>query len=194
MSSLFLSPHNDDAVLFGSFTLLREQPHVVVVFRSVVQEKRGTGITAATREQEDRDAMIVLGLDTHLPVPSTRWEQWEFGDDDPDVNLGGPIVAKIRETAERFDHVYAPFPYEHDGNPQHDAVGTIAREQVNDEHLTYYHTYTGGRHREESQHRVPILDPDWVRLKLLALACYTSQIREPSTGHHFTQALHEWYA
>lgn len=179
---LFLSPHNDDSALFGSFTLLREKPLVVTVLRSDLQERRGRGITAAMREQEDRAAFDVLGIDAH--------QQWPYIDSDPDWYR---IEGGFKGMGEP-EHVYAPCPYDEGGHEHHDRIGRLALEVFGPERVTLYHTYRNGRGRETSSDRVPILDPDWVRLKLCALTCYESQIREPSTGHHFAESLYEWYA
>ena len=60
---LFVSPHNDDAVLFGAFTLLRERPVVLTVFDSYVQVARGFKLAdfSARRNEDVRAVRDVLG-------------------------------------------------------------------------------------------------------------------------------------
>jgi LmbE family N-acetylglucosaminyl deacetylase len=189
MGALFLAPHNDDEVLFGAFSILREKPDVVVVLRSMLQQLRGRDIVYSQREQETRDAMNVLGISSGCVG---QMYGRGFTDDAPDWDY---VRAALGELVPNYGHVYAPAPYESTGgHPHHDAIGKIALRLWGENHVTLYHTYQDGVGRVESPHAVPILDNDWIRRKLLALACYESQIREPSTGHHFAAALTEWYA
>ena len=76
------------------------------------------------------------------------------------------------------------------GHEQHNLVGELA-DKVFGGRVTHYMTYTNGRDRSRG---VPVeFEPGWAALKLQALACYESQIRLASTGHHFTDwPLHEW--
>lgn len=181
MTSLFLAPHNDDETLFGAFTLLREKPLVIVVFRSRKQER--VGIKHQTRELETKAAMEILGCE---------WKQMNFLDSEYGVPLFDELVRWLTKfkADNDIDKVYAP-AIEIDGHDQHNYIGQVA-DIVYRERVTHYMTYTNGRGRSEGE-PVAIENPDWIGLKLCALACYPSQIREPSTGHHFTQALHEWY-
>lgn len=182
MSSLFLSPHNDDETLFGAFTLLRERPLVVVVFESVKQER--VGISSGQRERETDAAMKILGCE---------WKQMNFLDTEAGVPLFEELVRWLAgfKADHDIERVYAP-AIEEDGHVQHNYVGQAA-DIVYGRRVTHYMTYANGRGRSEGPHPVVVVDPAWVGLKLRALACYESQIREPSTGHHFCQALHEWY-
>lgn len=195
MTSLFLAPHNDDETLFGAFTLLRHKPLVVVVFKSDIQEKRGTGITAAMREAETAAAMEVLGCE---------WQQWPLLDSGSEANgwTADDIFARLEmldglagDLAEDgsgslgYDRVFAP-AVEEGGHAQHNLVGEIA-DNLFGGRVTHYKTYTNGRGRSEG---VPVeYENEWIGLKLCALSQYASQIAEPSTGHHFAQALTEWY-
>lgn len=182
--ALFLSPHNDDETLFGAFTILRETPQVITVFRSKLQEIRGTGIDYDQREHETRSALAVLG------VPGWQQEQWGFHDNE---HLSqDDLVATLEPYSATYTRVFAPQPYDEGGHPHHDLVGHAAIQAFGNDRVTLYHTYKNGRGRVEGD-LVPIKNPDWIRSKLLALACYPSQIREPSTGHHFAEALHEYY-
>ncbi len=65
MKKLFLSPHDDDAVLFGAFTCMREEPTVVTVLDSYIQPNRGeVGCDAITRAKETKEALKVLGCES----------------------------------------------------------------------------------------------------------------------------------
>lgn len=177
MNALFLSPHNDDETLFGAFTLLRYRPKVVIVLRSSKQEAQG--VTAAEREAETVAAMDVLGCE--------EWEQWLSPDSDPDWHA---VERALRADAHQWDRVFAP-AVEDGGHEQHNWIGAMA-DSIFSDRVTHYMTYTlPGNERSRG---VPVeYENEWVGLKLCALSRYESQIRLQSTGHHFAQALHEWY-
>ena len=177
--AVFLSPHNDDETLFGSFTLLRERPRVITVLRSQVQEQRGTGVTYREREAENAAALEVLGI--------TDWEQWTYADDDPPWREIRERLASVQA-----EHVYAP-AVERRGHAHHNAIGELAG-AVWPGKVTYYTTYTTWG-RTKRGHEVP-WEHEWVLLKLRALSCYRSQILVPGTWttHHFLDAQAEYYA
>lgn len=176
--SLFLAPHNDDETLFGSYTLLRENPHVVVVLRSMVQEERGYGITFADREQETAAALKELGV--------SSWEQWPIKDTAPnwvavEIKLRGlPWAPKV----------YAP-AVEDGGHPHHNSLGELAL-RVFPGRVKPYLTYTV-EGKSEWGEPVPVED-GWEERKRAALGCYVSQARHPSTAAHFDRSLTEYYA
>ena len=183
MTSILFSPHQDDACLFATFTLLAHDPLVVTVLASQLQEDRGTGITNDTRMAEDCCAFAELGL--------TEWTQWPYLDSAPDW---GAVAGAMRVVDERVqpERVFAP-AVEEGGHDHHNQIGQLARALFGDR-LTAYLTYTNGRDRSRSGNEVPF-EPEWPAIKLGALACYRSQIAEPSTGHHFIDwGLREWYA
>jgi LmbE family N-acetylglucosaminyl deacetylase len=169
---LFLSPHNDDAVLFGSFTLLREEPTVAVVF-----ESRKQGPNAETRRQEDRAALEVLGVTPlFLNLPDDQPVEWDR------------LILALQAFSAAIE-VYAPLPEEL-GHPQHNAVGRAAREVFGDR-VRYYMTYT-----REGKSKGVLVDylPEWAFKKLKALACYESQILRDDNVEHFMRDQHEYYA
>jgi LmbE family N-acetylglucosaminyl deacetylase len=182
VSSLLLSPHNDDAELFACWTLLREQPHVIVCLRSMVQEKhRSAKVTWQERERETQAAMDILGISwTQLPVPDDKpnWEQIEL---------------YLNEQSS-VGHVYAP-AWEPKGHPDHNMVARLADELFGADKVTHYMTYQAGTGHSESENEVPY-EPEWLALKMQALACYRSQMREPSCRPWFSSLLElrEWYA
>lgn len=185
MNSLFLSPHNDDAVLFGAFTLLREQPHVITVLRSEVQETMG--IDMLEREVEDDAAFEILGVEH---------EQWEISDREPDWVLITDMLSDLdRVRLETIDRVYAPAVELDGGHEHHNALGQVALDVFGVDRVTHYLTYTrqGGKSTwgTEVAH-----ERSWVRLKLQALACYRSQIESELAGctAHFLRDQREYYA
>jgi LmbE family N-acetylglucosaminyl deacetylase len=178
--SLFLSPHNDDEALFGAFTLLREDPFVVVCLRSVKQERiHGFQVTSLQRESETEEAMRTLGV--------SEWRQWAFSDLEPHW----PDVRKemVALASARFARVYAP-AVEDGGHEHHNMIGMLA-DEVFGTGVTHYMTYTNGRGRSQGV-EVPH-KPEWIGQKLCALTCYTSQ-HMLSTGHHFLERQTEFYA
>jgi LmbE family N-acetylglucosaminyl deacetylase len=179
MTSLLLSPHNDDAELFACFTLLRERPHVVVVLRSANQAQ--FGISAETREAETAAAMEILGC---------SWEQWPYLDNQADWAAIRARLEALRKSG--VDCVYAP-AIQVGGHPAHNRIGELADEVFGD-CVTHYLTYTfrGGK----SMHGAEVhADAGWVLKKLQALACYRSQIETEQAGctPHFLRDQREFY-
>lgn len=181
VTALFLSPHPDDAVLFGCYTLLAERPDVVTVLWPDWQEKNGIGIPAQVRLAEDCDAMEVLGL-------SDQHEQWLYSESDPDW-AGLARVLRYR----RYDRVYAPLP-ETAGHRHHNEIGTRAAEAFGDR-VRFYLTYTKAGRSEDGREVKPV-ELAHVTLKLRALACYRSQIETAEAGctEHFVRGLREYLA
>lgn len=179
MTSLLLAPHNDDETLFASFICLREKPHVIVVFKSQVQEDR-FGITAATREAETDAAINILGC---------SWEQWNHRDSDPDwATIETALYDKGSELGPT--RVYAP-AWEKNGNQQHNSVSSLAT-QIFDDRVTDYLTYTTAG---KSTWGVPVAyEPEWVARKTAALACYRSQASLANCAEHFLRDQHEYVA
>lgn len=173
---LFISPHNDDEVLFGCFTILRERPMVLIVTDSARQAAKG--ITAAQRHTETRAAMDILGnIDVRfLRIPDNALEETELRDRlNSFVRRYGP-----------FEHVFAPAP-EPDGNVDHNLIGNLEW----DIPTTRYLTYTkAGKSRSS---KLVYFEKDWPAIKALALTCYVSQLREPSTQDHFLRDQYEYY-
>lgn len=181
----------DDETLFGSFTIVRYRPRVIVCLRSRLQENRGTGVTYFDRELETAAALEALGQHD-ARTGGIDFEQWNHPDDEPDWNA---LEAQLRALAisapqEHWDRVFAP-AVEEGGHPHHSRIGELADDVFGAQNVTHYLTYVNGRGRSEG--RLVEWENSWIELKLRALACYRSQIELHSTGHHFMQALHEWY-
>lgn len=183
MSAILFSPHQDDAVLFACWTLLAHDPLVVTVLASQLQEDRGTGISNDTRVTEDCCAFAELGV--------ADWTQWPYLDSAPDWDAVGSAMRLLDERLGP-SLVFAPAP-EPDGHDQHNAIGNLAAD-VFGSRVTGYLTYRRGHGRSRSDREVAF-EPSWPALKLGALACYRSQIMEPSTRDWFLElSLREWYA
>lgn len=185
---LFLSPHNDDAVLFGTFTLLREHPNITTVtcFDSYVQPSRGHSFADARhRRNEDLEAFSCLGVSppTFLGIPDNlsdkAVEQQTLFDELSNLRL------KINPEV-----VYAPLP-EPLGNLQHNLVGEMAG-VIFFSKVTYYTTYTHRGKTTTSYICVPTTS-QWVMRKLRALACYSSQIEIENCREHFLRDQREYY-
>jgi LmbE family N-acetylglucosaminyl deacetylase len=177
---LLVAPHNDDEVLFGAFTLLREKPLVVIIFDGYVQQNRGLPITAMQRRDETEAACDILGVEVQF---------LGFHDDER------PRPRAIEEALATFYHpeqVYAP-AWEVNGHPQHNLVALACEGlPVVERYLTY--TPAG---KSTSGRPVPILDGSWIALKHRALACYESQMSlDPRMGcwPHFMRDQTEYYA
>lgn len=175
---LFISPHNDDEVLFGAFTLMREKPLVVIVTDSYIQPIRGeVGCSARQRREETSKAMKLLGC----PV--------FFAGLRDDVLTNSDVISLLA-SFEGFEKIYAPAVQ--GGNPQHDMIGNAAIQVFGDK-LVQYTTYTKTELWTPGNIEVvPTLEEK--ELKEKALWCYQSQIKLPSTKPHFEAVIDksEW--
>lgn len=173
---LFLSPHNDDAVLFGCFTLLREKPLVLTVTDSWIQFNRGETCTAEDRWKEDVEAMKVLGCSIiRGGIRDDVGDDW--------------AVRNLLQKFSNFDTVYAPAVM--GGNPHHDLIGKIAGEIFGDK-CKHYTTYTRTNlHPEGTEEVVPTLDE--ILLKNEATLKFKSQLA--INGPHFeaVKGKSEWF-
>ena len=185
MSHLFLAPHNDDETLFGSFTLLRYRPHVVVCLRSFRMASPSypgkMPVDFFTREFETEMAMKTFGC---------TWEQWTYSDVDPEWD---ELTAHLRvldgQTLDpRWNRVFAP-AFEIGGNEQHNVIANIANSVFGDR-VTSYLTYTASG---KSRHGTEVeFEPEWIPLKHHALACYKTQAMHPATRAHFLTDIREY--
>lgn len=113
MSGVFLAPHHDDETLFGAFTLLREQPLVVVVYDGGLE-----------REAETSAAMEILGC------PVAYWRL--------PLDLD---VAEIASRLDGMERIFAPL-WEADGQPEHNVVSNAAANHRARASISWYATYT----------------------------------------------------
>jgi LmbE family N-acetylglucosaminyl deacetylase len=184
MGALLLAPHGDDETLFASFLCLRYRPRVIVCTTPRIQEQ--WGVFAAEREAETEAAMKILGCE---------WVQLSFLDT-AGAEIRDPLAHWLEldiEMSGMPDVVIAP-SCERDGQEQHNAVA-VAAIRAFGANIIRYLTYTrsGGRSRDGTL--VEPDQPEWISLKLQALACYRSQMRVPNCRSWFEQPdLREWIA
>jgi LmbE family N-acetylglucosaminyl deacetylase len=175
---LFLAPHDDDQILFGCFTLMREKPLTVICTDSFIQSNRGENITAQMRADETIAAMKVLNLPfIRLGIRDDIVDDWA-----------------LRHALGRFggfEQIYAPS--EQHGNKDHYLVGKVAREIFGDKCIQYS-TYAKGEWCTSIGNKIDPT-PEEYKLKIKALDCYKSQINLPATKGHFDAAkgASEWY-
>ena len=178
---LFIAPHNDDEVLFGAYTLMREKPLVVMATDSYIQFERGDGITAEQRRNETRQAMEILGC----KVMFMGLKDTEI--DKESLSYWLPELIKLSP-----DKVYIPAIIEN-GNEQHNLIGRVALDLWPDaiKYMTYSKTNLLKMGRIEIEPT-----PEEIELKNKALDCYVSQINLPATRPHFdaVRGRSEWYA
>ena len=160
MKKIFLSPHDDDHVLFGSYTCLRERPTIIVVTDSWIQPNRGeAGCDAISRAKETEEACRIL----ECPV-----ERLGLRDDNVTEEM---IVQALKKY--NVDVVYAPAVQ--GGNIHHDMVSRAA-DKVFGDRVIHYTTYTKTElYTEGNIEIIPIFDEQFK--KKLAMNAYQSQIR-----------------
>jgi LmbE family N-acetylglucosaminyl deacetylase len=176
--NLFISPHCDDECLFGSFTIQRERPLVVIVLDGIIQGLRGAQVTARQRRQETVAALAELG------DPPLRF--CGFSDARPDWK---EVEAALRDMARfELDTVYAP-ALEEGGHEQHNRISEIC--SLVFPKVRHYMTYTSSG--KSGGIRVPATT-EMIQRKFRALACYQSQIEMQNCREHFMRGITEYYA
>ncbi len=181
--NVLLEPHHDDAVLFASYTMLREHPTLVTVFGNARAQEQ-YGISAMARDNENIEAMRIL--------EPADWRCWDHSDVHP--NKEAIIEDMLRlNTVLHPKVVYAPM-FEVEGHEQHNLVAWAA-EIAFSNRVQSYATYSRGSGRTRTDNEV-IPKPDWPALKLKAMACYTSQINLENCQPWFRSddMLREWMA
>lgn len=177
-NSLFVSPHSDDSVLFGAYTLMRDKPLVLTVTSSFIQANRGENVTAQQRIQEDIAAMKILGC----PIV--------FGQLRDDV-LDSWGINNLLSKFNNFDKIYIPAIM--GGNNQHDLIGQVALKLW--PKAIQYATYAKGEWKSKGKKEILPTKKELI-LKGKALDCYQSQLNLPATYPHFEAARKEsseWY-
>ena len=186
MRTLFFEPHHspDDAVLFGSYTLLRLKPQVVTVLgRGQVQEKYG--IDGQTREAENAKALDVFGI--------PDWMSWLHSDVNPNWQAVSDDM-RLYDITHQPEEVWAPLVEPESGHEQHDQVGSLAAE-VFGGRCRFYATYRRGSGRTLTDNEVTP-EPDWPAKKFKAMSFYVSQINLGNCRPWFAadDSLREWRA
>lgn len=178
--NLVLSPHNDDAVLFATFTILRDKSHVFTVLDSYVQPSRGyQDCDHVTRRLEDEKAIGRI-LSARLTFMGYRDDHPEWDSIEHDLRM------LARDPA--WTTVFAPTP-EIGGHDHHNRLGEIAA-RVFPDTIRHYMTYTN---RGKSRGTGVAYQPEWILKKLQALGCYKSQIALPNCVDHFLREQYEYY-
>ncbi len=190
MTVLLLEPHLqaiDDAVLFASYTVLREKPLVLTVCSDARVQER-FGIFGVTRRNESEKALGRLGIGVFsdwypLGVPDTGTSCEEIVERLVSFGPGERVATP--------DVVWAPM-WEHGGHEDHNAVNQAAVHLFGDR-CRFYATYRRGSTRTRTEHEV-IPEPEWFARKLRAMACYESQINLSPTRPWFDDWSREWVA
>ena len=171
--NLFLSPHNDDEALFGSYILLRYKPLVVVCFRG----RRARHLPGPeVRNAETAAAMKILGCDHQclgVICDPSNWNRLER-------------LLKAYEP----ERVWAPLP-EPEGHLDHNGVGELAL-KLWPGRVSLYATYSHNGDTRTQTGTAIEPDPSWPELKRKALKCYRSQRAKPDTAFHFERPLAEY--
>lgn len=168
---LFIEPHQDDATLYGFYTLLRVKPLIVSVTSSFIQPERGEiGCDAETRNREAIEAAKIAGC----PIVFLNIRDTELTEE----------ILRDRLKGFNPETVYIPAQHEN-GNPQHNLIGKVALELFGTQKCEQYCTYERGDFNivKGSYEVKPIHNE--ADLKNKALDCFRSQLNLPSTRPHF---------
>ena len=173
MNFILFEPHHDDAVLFASYTLIKENPLVVTVLSHTDHMERW---------EESNDAMDMLGVGW-MPLP--------FPEKNPDWDEVRERISQFKNRKD-YDHFFAP-AVEENGHEQHSLLGEIVADVFGAERVTHYLTYRRGCGRSQSENEV-IAEPGWAAQKFSAMACHASQIERENTRYWFSSdnMLREW--
>lgn len=161
---VFLSPHSDDEILFGAYTIMREKPLVVICTHATMQGDNGY-----ERAMESYRAMKMLGAS----VMFLGIDEDELTEELLEEKLG------FLYDVETLD-LYAP-EHEENGNPHHNIVAKVAKMFM--KNTQTYKTYTGLEDRSIGKEIIPT--PEELELKKRAMLCYQTQIQNPFTSHYF---------
>jgi LmbE family N-acetylglucosaminyl deacetylase len=159
---VFISPHSDDATLFGAYTILREKPLVVTVTHATMQGDNGN-----ERIVEDYSAMRILGA----PVAFLGIDEDELTEE------------ALLEHLKVFpsDTFYYIPEYEDEGNPHHNLINQAVKGLT--DNYAEYKTYSGLKDRTVGIKVIPT--DEELELKRQAMQCYRTQIENPNTAHYF---------
>jgi len=185
VTSLLLSPHDDDSALFAAFTCQRIRPTVVVVADSHIQPARGeTGCSAEERAAETAAAHEILGC------PVIR-----CGLRDDELTFDQVVGALSKLPRPRDVDVYTPAL--EGGHPHHDLVTIAAAHVFGPSRLRCYSTYSQhSRYFGVDLHPIGTEEIEWTReeyeRKERALSCYASQLRVNPAHFEAVRGRSEW--
>lgn len=179
MNDIVLAPHGDDETLFVAYTCMRARAHVIICSQDADPAVR------KDRSLETTAAIQILGCSHHeLPIIAGQMDREEIKAKLEPWNSTA-LVASTPEI------VYAP-AHHPQGHEEHNLIFELAVEVFGDKVIPYA-TYAprGVRHQLDTQ-IVPTADE--IQRKLKALACYRTQIENPSTRPWFSDLLdmREW--
>lgn len=180
MNAILFAPHGDDETLFAAFTCMRERLHVIVCSHDANPEIR------EERSRETTNAITILGCSHH---------EWPMSAADMDWHQAREWMENWN-SPERVDsppkRVFAPAVHP-EGHEQHNRIGALALAVYGDKVIPYC-TYAPRGQRQEG--RLPVVaTPEMIARKLRAIACYRTQIENPSTRPWFYDLLdlREWH-
>lgn len=151
---------------------------MVTVLASEVQE--AWGIVNQVRVVENGRAFAHLGVTAH--------RQWSYSDQEPDWD---GIESWLRQSYGEVERVWAPAA-ESGGHEHHNKLAEIAHRVFGDR-ASYYATYHGSPAIKTVTPYEVSFEPEWVLLKLRALACFESQIcGGTGSWRHFAESLREY--
>ena len=179
MNAIVLAPHGDDETLFVAYTCMRERAHVIICSQDadpVIRKQRSLETTAAIQ---------ILRCSHHeWPIIAGQIE-WEEAKVKLEPWNSTALVASTP------DRVYAP-AVDPQGHEEHNLIGNLAIAVFGDKVIPYGTYAPRGRRQRLLNDVIPTADE--IQRKLQALACYRSQIENPSTRPWFSELLDmkEW--
>lgn len=184
ITKVFLSPHSDDEVLFGSFTIIQNDPIVLICIENSDIHLR------ELRRQETKNGLNKLGCKS--PVLFLR-------DVESNVSIGYEKFVNITGLEKALKQFYIARSYlevayaplkEYGGNKEHNLIADLA-DIVFGDIVVHYPTYTWPDGKTKTNQRVACT-PDGIERKHRALSCYGSQIQNSATREHFLGDLIEY--
>ena len=178
MKKIFISPHDDDQALFGSYTCIREKPLIIFVLDSYIQPNRGEiGCSNEERSKESAIACSILGCD-HV----------RLGLHDDTATYTEIVEALKLLKFDDLEIVYAPMLQV--GNKHHDMLN-VACLEVFGPKVIQYPTYTREKLYTEATIEVKPT-PEEELIKEKALSAYQSQIRINKPHFDAVMGKSEW--
>lgn len=172
-----IAPHQDDEILFCSYTLMREKPIIISITDSYIQPNRGDiACEADIRRQETINAATMIGC----PVVF-------LGIKDTDLTEG-----VLRERLRPFNPYAVYIPALQGGNAQHDLISTVCS-SLWGERCEHYCTYTKTELYTTGAIEIKPTQEE-IDMKNRMLDCFKSQLALPSTRPHFdaVRGKSEW--